>query len=105
MSQVLKGMAWKLHRAMVEGQGIDVGIGEHLVAETGFSAGELAKTIPEIWQQYQSDIAIVGDVNGVRCYIWKRGESIDIGARKDFDELGWTGICVELDKRYLLNGK
>lgn len=104
MTRKMGFMEWSYHEekiATLPGMA-DIGIGDDLVRKSGLPGRELG----EVYRLQIHDF-IDGGANLTRLhlpdgdlivYVRRRGRSVDIGTRADFEALGWGMLCDELDR-------
>ena len=98
--KILTPIQFKFRAAMTEGDGIDIGIGPHLLEETGMTSRELGRSLLLVFRDLEDGGANNLDLNGIRLYARRRGHCIDAGNRQDFKEIGWEILCDVLDGKF-----
>jgi hypothetical protein len=94
---------WARHEEMVAATPdvIDIGIGPDAQARAGIPARALGRLIRGTFHDL-----IDGGANRLEChlpggdfclYARRRGRSVDVGTRRDFDALGWGALCDVLE--------
>lgn len=74
-----------------------VGVGQHLVAESGYSPESITAAFGQVYNELVDGGANAGVLGGVTVYVRRRGKALDVGNRQDFAELGWEPLCDVLD--------
>lgn len=77
---------------------LDVGIGDDIELKTGLTKKEIGDGVVSVFHDLTDGGANVLLMGGVRVYVRRRGNVLDIGSRKDFAKLGWEDICSMLDQ-------
>ena len=99
-NKIIGGHEWDYMSEAIEQQDeYSIGIGAHLMEQTGCSGPDIADGIREIADDLADGGAnlLVLD-SGIRCYVMRRGKAIDVGTREDFAELGWQDVVKALDE-------
>lgn len=82
---------------------IDVGIGKDLVQQTGMPRPVLADSIRQVFHDLidrgANSLYLTLPQGKVRVYVIRRGKSVDVGTRVDFERLGWKDACDLLDRQ------
>lgn len=81
-----------------------VGVGQDLVEKTGRTMRSLVDGLDQVFESLIDGGGSVGKVDDVVCYCLRRGNAIEIGTRKDFEDLGWGLLCDRCDQVSRRNG-
>lgn len=77
-----------------------VGIGNGISHDTGLSKEDILLAVSDLVPTITDGAAYVGLIGSVRCYFMRRGKAVEVGSRKDFEDLEWGALCDEIDKIY-----
>lgn len=75
-----------------------VGIGNDLVKQSGFTHQEILSSFGPLILQLIDGGANKLHMNHLDVYARRRGKAVDLGTRRDFDDLGWSAVCDVLDR-------
>jgi len=99
----MDGFDWARHEERIAGLNgvIDIGIGKFAVAETGLEMTELGELFQGLYHQLIDGGANVTNLTCpkgiIAVYVRRRGKSLDVGTRRDWEQLGWSNLCDLLD--------
>ena len=94
---------WEAYKASVSHLPVcDVGIGTEAGTITKLTPLALGKLFRDSHHDFIDGGANVvnivhDDGTCIRLYVRRRGNSLDVGTRQDFADMGWEGVCDSLD--------
>jgi hypothetical protein len=77
---------------------VSVGIGNDAAARIKLTREQLGAALLSVFHDLIDGGANLIDAEGVRLYVRRRKNNVDIGTRQDFADLGWQRLCDELDR-------
>jgi hypothetical protein len=81
---------------------VDMGIGRDAAHVTGMTSKQLSDAVVEHFHDFvdggANAIVLHLPVGDVVLYARRRGRHLDVGTRRDFEDLGWGALCDLLQK-------
>lgn len=91
------GKTLEEHCAEIPSGQFSMGVGIDLKGRTRLSGSEITDSLCDVFCGMQDGAGSKGFINGVVFYMYRRGNTADVGTRADFADIDLTIVCDLLD--------
>lgn len=102
-NRILKGHEWDVveeNIAALPDGNFSIGIGAHLMEASGFTGPQIRDAVGQIIGDFKDRGAYLIMIGSTKCYANMHGKAVEVGTRKDFEELGLGKVCDLLDRQF-----